>query len=202
MYSITYQVIHHLYGSKHLSVITPLPQQDHDFYALLKDIPRDSVVQCWFRMLHTLGNPTDLLYADIITNTPVFRQAVSTSDVTSQIQECIALLPNIFHCVMKGIAAQVCLFLAQELPTIDRHSSIVSHSSTRSSPGFRRKDNPRYQFYIPVPPPSTKQESFYVNITPDHHSPPLVGVEQPSKLEGIIGKPKGMLEYPLLVLYL
>ena len=196
MYSITYRVVYHLYGSKHLSLMAPLPAQDPDFFNLLKEMPQDAVMQSWFRMLHTLGNPLDLLYPDIITSTPGFRDSAAE---TSQISACVVLLPNIFHSVMKGVAAQVCLFLGQKLPKLERHSSFISrtdsHYSTGASPISRRKDNAsRSQFYLPSPnqQSSLKQkESFYMNINPDRKSPPLLGTEQYTTQEGIIGKPTG-----------
>ena len=70
MHSLTVKVISSLYGTKHLSIMAPLPKENLEFQSFVKDLPNDGAVQCWFRMLHTLGNPTDLLYSNLITNTP------------------------------------------------------------------------------------------------------------------------------------
>ena len=112
MYSITTRVVYHMYGPKHLSKMSPLPSQNSDYRNLLKAMPEDAVVQCWFRMLHTLGNPVDLLYSDIITSSPAFRDAAALN--SDHIASCVAILPNIFHNVMKGVSAQVCLFVGHK----------------------------------------------------------------------------------------
>lgn len=65
-------------------------------------------VQCWFRMLHTLGSPVDLLHQDIITGTQSFQGYISeTTPNDVLLQRCVSQLPLIFESVMKGIALQV-----------------------------------------------------------------------------------------------
>lgn len=197
MYSLTFKVILVLYGSKHLSIMTPLPPQDNDFYGLIKELSNDAAVQCWFRMLHTLGNPIDLLYPDIITGTPAFLQVTKESDAAPpDVQKCIAQLPVIFYSLMKGVSLQVNLFLGKKSPQIkEKRPSQTPRTMSRTSPSMRRKDPSKSQFYVPSPQQSPRppQDSFYVNIVPDRKSPPIAGMEIPlsRNIEGIIGKPKG-----------
>lgn len=198
MYSLTFKVISILYGSKHLSIMTPLPPQDNDFFGLIKELSNDAAVQCWFRMLHTLGNPIDLLYPDIITGTPAFLKVIKESDATPppDVQKCIAQLPGIFHSLMKGVSLQVNLFLGKKSPLIkEKRPSNTPRTMSRTSPSMRRKEPSKSQFYVPSPQQSPRgpQDSFYVNIVPDRRSPPIAGVEVPLSrgAEGIIGKPKG-----------
>lgn len=197
MYSITSKVVYHMYGPKHLSKMTPLPPQDADFRNCLNAMPEDAVMQSWFRMLHTLGNPVDLLYPDIITSGPAFREGTYE---TEQISSCVAVLPNIFHSVMKGISTQVSLFIGHHLPDENNtHLFPARSGSTTSSsavsPGFRRKDNntSRSQFFVPTPGqhPVSKKESFYMNINPDRKSSLVLGSELYSSRQGIVGKPTG-----------
>ena len=198
MYSITIRVVYHLYGPKHLSNMTPLPSQNSDYRNLLNAMPEDAVVQCWFRMLHTLGNPVDLLYSDIITSSPAFREAASLN--SDQIASCVAILPNIFHNVMKGLSAQVCLFMghkheAQFLPA----RSGSSFSSGGSSPGIRPKESSsRSQFYAPTPT-SNRKESFYMNFSPDNKRSFSHAPDNYSKTQGIIGKPTGQWSKPIII---
>ena len=194
MYSITSRVVYYLYGPKHLSRLTPLPPQDDDFRNLTNAIPEDAVMQCWFRMLHTLGNPVDLLYPDIITSGPAFRDAE-----TDHIGPSVALLPNIFHTTMKGILTQVSLFLGNRLPEPQRNVYSIRSGSTASttigsSPGVRRKEASRSQFYTPSPiqhPTVSKKESFYININPDKKASPFESEHYNSR-QGIIGRPTGL----------
>lgn len=199
MYSITCKVVSNLYGPKHLSKISPLPIQDQDFRTLLESMSDDAVVQCWFRLLHTLGNPVDLLYPEIITSGEAFRR-LSAPDI--DLFPSTSVLPNIFRTVMEGVSMQVSLFLGQRLPNSSTGNhpthriSTVSNTVTGGSPSMRRKDNPsRSQFYVPPPPPSHapagKKDSFYINITPDKKSPLGVGPESYNTRHGIVGKPSG-----------
>ncbi len=191
MYSITSRVVYYLYGPKHLSMMTPLPPQDDDFRNVTGAMPEDAVVQCWFRMLHTLGNPVDLLYPDIITSGSAFRDVE-----TDQISSSVSLLPNIFHKTMKGVLTQVSLFLGNRLPEPSMYifppRSGSSVSTIGTSPGVRRKESSRSQFYTPSPiqHPVSKKESFYININPDKKASPLES-EYYSSRQGIVGKPTG-----------
>ena len=151
MYSLTLAVIRHLYSPKYLAEVSAtLPSEEKDFKVFLEEMPKDCLVQSWFRLLHTLGNPVDLLYPNRLTSSPAFQKVATEFEKESRkhrhpppspIQGCLNLLPSIFHEVMKGVAALVYLFLAQELPeeeqmTLSARSGSVS-SSTPAPGGIR-----------------------------------------------------------------
>lgn len=160
MYSLTLRVVTHLYSPKYLEPIaSSLPREDKDFKAVLDELPHDALVQCWFRMLHTLGNPVDLSYPSKIASLPAFQQAIAEAEfdslrskhpTTSPVDECLNELPHIFHEAMKGVSTLVYLFLSQELSyeegTDNRELGSVTPvvSGLRASPLLRRsKDAPR-----------------------------------------------------------
>ena len=131
----------HLTRCRYLSdVSATLPSEEKDFKVFLEEMPKDCLVQSWFRLLHTLGNPVDLLYPDRLTSSPVFQKVMADFERESRkhrhpppspIQGCLNTLPSIFHEAMKGVAALVYLFLAQELPeeeqmTLSARSGSVS----------------------------------------------------------------------------
>lgn len=210
-YSLTLRVILILYGPKHIYYLSSLPREDSDYKMRVQELSEDGLVQCWFRMLHTLGNPVDLLYPDIITRTPAFQQASNevADYAASPIHSCISLLPQIFHLAMEGVATQVYLFLGQQLPGAgwrrgSKGTSVYS-SVSRGSPSTRRKDSTqtRSQFYVPTPQTQPRsgnnsQESFYVNVFPSSSSSPTPSQKANDKKklpsEGLRGKPLGKSE--------
>ena len=148
MYSLTLGVIRHLYSQRYLAEVSAtLPSEEKDFKVFLDDMPKDCLVQCWFRFLHTLGNPVDLLYPNRLTSSPAFQKGASDFERESRkhrhpppspIQGCINALPSIFHEAMKGVVALVYLFLAQELPEEEQMSLSArtgSVSSNAPAPG-------------------------------------------------------------------
>ena len=142
MYSLTLGVIRHLYSPKYLAdVFATLPSEERDFKVFLEEMPKDCLVQSWFRLLHTLGNPVDLLYPNRLSGSPAFQKVATEFEKESRkhrhpppspIQGCLSLLPGIFHEAMKGVAALVYLFLAQELPE-EEQMSLSARSGSMSS---------------------------------------------------------------------
>ena len=148
MYSVTIHVIAHLYTTQYLSQFTTLPEEDSDFKQIIADIPNDALVQCWFRMLHTLGNPVEISYPDKVASSPAFQKAAAECEerkvkpATTYLDD----LPKIFLEAMKGVATLVYLFLGHELPREEKVPSESSVPSTpipgsRSSPLARRRDS-------------------------------------------------------------
>ena len=147
-FSLTLHVIAHLYTPQYLSNLTTLPEEDVDFKHILADMPSDALVQCWFRMLHTLGNPVEISYPDVIANSPAFQKAAANFEERKlkPITSCLTDLPWIFYEAMKGVATLVYLFLGQELPREEKAPSESSVPSTpipgpRHSPLIRRRDS-------------------------------------------------------------
>ena len=82
---------------------------------MVSNLPDDALVQCWFRMLHTLGNPVEVSYASAIVNTPSFKQLAtelgSGGPESVSRHQCLEKLPSIFQEAMRGVATLVALFL-------------------------------------------------------------------------------------------
>jgi hypothetical protein len=75
----------------------------------------DRVVQCWFRFLHTLGNPVDLSRSLVIASTQQFLHAAITNDNASPYNfECLRHLPSIFYRAMRSVATLVDAFLGKQ----------------------------------------------------------------------------------------
>lgn len=123
-YTLTYQVITNLYTSDYLSDILPSNSRlDLDFRRLIAEMPYDVLVQCWYRMLHTLGNPVELSYPHILARLPAFQEHGLEGDGQLQrskqqphaTQSHLAALPRIYHELMRGVATLVYLFLGQDV---------------------------------------------------------------------------------------
>ncbi len=124
VYSLTLRVITHLYGPSYLSGIkNSLEKEDKDFKVIIDGMPNDVLVQCWFRMLHTIGNPVEVSYPSKILQSPAFQAAINEFDSSkhkhkahSPALTCLTELPKIFQEAMSGIAKLVYLFLAERMP--------------------------------------------------------------------------------------
>ena len=130
VYTLTYQVIANLYKEDYLSDIQPSNSRlDMDFKKIVLEMPYDVLVQCWYRVVHTLGNPVELAYPQIIAQLPAF-QAKGSSDALGRdggeqstvrskhhpvATPYLAALPRIYHELMRGVATLVYLFLGQDV---------------------------------------------------------------------------------------
>ncbi len=146
MYALTYHVISLLYTPKYLLGLTSLPERDLYYRQLPTDMSNDALVQCWFRMLHTLGNPVELAYPSKIASLPAFQKALSDAEKPPQrlstFTYCFSDLPGIFLECMRGVSTLVYLFLGQELPKEEPLPAESSLPSTpHPSPGPRRRDS-------------------------------------------------------------
>ena len=116
MYSLTLQVVVHLYSPRYLAHLHSHLQEDAEFSEILQSVPPDSLVQCWYRMLHTLGNPVQLAYLTTFTSLPAFQKTVS-----DPMDHLVPDLPLIFQEAMSGLARLVYLFLGQEQQREEPH---------------------------------------------------------------------------------
>ncbi len=140
VYTLTYHVISHLYTMNFLKDIVPSSHRlDDNFKHIIAEMPYDVLVQCWYRMLHTLGNPVELSYPRIITNSPAFQKYFTDREGGGEINRSKSqssttssanpggggaaadlgvdgnLLPLIYHELMRGVATLVYLFLGQDV---------------------------------------------------------------------------------------
>ena len=188
MMSLTKKVTLVLYGSKHYKEISgSITDVEKRFRFLLDGMPKDAVVQCWFRMLHTLKNPMDLLYQELITDTRGFKEVINEAELVAPgsssglLQSTKESLPKIFCSLMKGVTAQVFLFLGEKQEV---------HTPTTKGGAQQRKDSTAQ----PTSPQSASStnESYYINLSAEPSSTvPFTSQEEMPSSDGIIGKPKG-----------
>jgi len=111
MSSLTVRVVIQLYGPSNIP--GDLNDEHQDYAQSLTLLKSDTLVQCWYRMLHTLGNLVELSYPHVISLNPKFREAAIMEQQSKDGRhDCLKLLPNIFHQAMKGVATLVDLFLS------------------------------------------------------------------------------------------
>ncbi|CAG4955634.1 unnamed protein product [Parnassius apollo] len=93
-----------------------MPVGDEDANLVPADMSAEAVMQTWYRILHTIGNPVDLCRPHIISQTPEFLQYSMTAEEGARdpsAHPCLQALPSIFLKAMKGIAAHVDAFLGR-----------------------------------------------------------------------------------------
>ena len=146
MYSLTFKVVCHLFSPRYLDHLQVQLEEDSDYSLILQSVPSASLVQCWFRMLHTIGNPVELSYITTFSSLPAFQKVASESG--DQFAALPHDLPLIFHEAMKGVARMVYLFLGQEpqkkeesQPSVDTSSPATPISATPLS--HEPKEQPR-----------------------------------------------------------
>ncbi|XP_060804490.1 ral GTPase-activating protein subunit beta isoform X2 [Amyelois transitella] len=107
---LTARLLKHMYGP----LFPAMPISEEDAGLVPADMSAEAVMQSWYRILHTIGNPVDLCRPHLISQTPDFLQYSITSEEGARDPSqhpCLAALPAIFHKAMKGIAAHVDAFL-------------------------------------------------------------------------------------------
>ncbi|XP_045500989.1 ral GTPase-activating protein subunit beta isoform X1 [Colias croceus] len=105
---LTARLLKHMYGP--LFPVMPISEEDASLVPA--DMSAESVMQAWYRVLHTIGNPVDLCRPHLISHTPHFLQHAMRWEDGSQ-QACLNALPAIFHRAMLGLAAHVDAFLGR-----------------------------------------------------------------------------------------
>lgn len=137
VYTLTYHVICNLYTKSFMGDVQPSP--DANFGRLVQMMPHDVLVQCWYRVLHMLGNPVELSYPHIIAKLPAFQKHLSDSLQHQQQQQqrsskhhlhvtaqpYLASLPRIYYELMRGVATLVYLFLGQEISWTDWEEDVA-----------------------------------------------------------------------------
>ncbi|KAL4717214.1 hypothetical protein ACJJTC_017101 [Scirpophaga incertulas] len=103
---LTARLLRHLYGPHFPAPV--LGEEDANLVPA--DMSAEAVVQSWYRMLHTIGNPVDLCRPHLVSQTPEFLQYSYTAE-DNKPHPCLAALPAIFHRAMRGLAAHVDAFL-------------------------------------------------------------------------------------------
>ncbi|KAG7300496.1 hypothetical protein JYU34_016127 [Plutella xylostella] len=107
---LTARLLRHMYPP----LFPPVPVSEEDSTLIPPDMSADAVMQTWYRILHTIGNPVDLCRPHVISQTPDFLQYSITQEEGARDPSqhpCLQALPSIFHKAMKAIAAHVDAFL-------------------------------------------------------------------------------------------
>ncbi|KAM3960395.1 LOW QUALITY PROTEIN: ral GTPase-activating protein subunit beta-like [Aphomia sociella] len=107
---LTARLLKHMYGP----TFPAMPISEEDANLVPADMSAEAVMQSWYRMLHTIGNPVDLCRPHLISQTPDFLQYSMSGEAREPWQHpCLAALPGIFHKAMRGLAAHVDAFLGR-----------------------------------------------------------------------------------------
>ena len=139
--SLTKKVIQFMYGPSFPLPLVPTKKSDVRLPAKLAN---DCLIQCWFRILHIIGNPVDLCKKEVISATPRFKEfALESEEVISPgAHPCLKMLPQNFLQAMKGIAVLINAFLSITT-TVDepvKHIPIPAPTKSSSPPPAKRRD--------------------------------------------------------------
>jgi len=162
-YILTHKVVGSLYTENYLSEIQVSPvMMEKNYQKIIETMPYDISIQCWYRVLHMLGDPVELAYPNTIANLPAFkkfqdkegvaaagvgggnsgsvkpRPNPASSAATPLTQRCLANLHTIYHQLMRGVATLVYLFQGKDVSwgnweDINVMTHTVSHSTVRDS---------------------------------------------------------------------
>ena len=124
IYTLTFKVIGHLYTANYLHEIEPSPiRLDQNFLRIVEQMSYDIMVQCWYRILHILGDPVELAYPEGIANLPAFKKYALEREEGQRYrlpqlaptQASLAGLPLIYYELMRGVATLIYLFLGRDV---------------------------------------------------------------------------------------
>ncbi|KAL9952137.1 hypothetical protein ACROYT_G039347 [Oculina patagonica] len=139
--ALTKRVIQYMYGPNF--PLPTLPARKSDV-RLPANLGNECLIQCWFRILHIIGNPVDLCKKEIISDTPNFKEfALSSEDVISPAAHpCLKTLPQNFSQAMKGVAVLVNAFLTITTTVEEpvKHIPIPAPTKTASPPTAKKRD--------------------------------------------------------------
>ena len=114
MISLTKRVIGVLYSPGNCIFVS---DPKVDFGQSASRLAKDALVQCWFRMLHTIGNPVELSYPHMMAQSPAFQQVLSDEPAPTWTQPAaLDSLKDIFHSAMTCISQLVDMFLSVNPP--------------------------------------------------------------------------------------
>lgn len=139
--SLTKRVIQYMYGPSFPLPLVPTRKSD---VRLPASLANECLIQCWFRILHIIGNPVDLCKKEIIGDTPRFKEFALSSDevISPESHPCLKILPQNFSQAMKGIAVLVNSFLSITT-TVDepvKHIPIPAPTKSSSPTANKKRD--------------------------------------------------------------
>ncbi|CAA9993032.1 unnamed protein product [Nesidiocoris tenuis] len=110
-----------------------LTDYDSDHWNIPNEVTDETVVQSWFRFLHTIGSPVDLSRPQIISQTPKFLQYAMISDADPSSHPCLRVLPLNFLIAIKGVSNLVDAFLGISKSALISLGRTMSTSTTSSA---------------------------------------------------------------------
>ncbi|XP_064490063.1 ral GTPase-activating protein subunit beta-like isoform X2 [Ornithodoros turicata] len=145
---LTARMLRLMYGHHY-----PEVKMEDELHVLPAEMCQENVAQAWYRFLHVLGDPVDLCRPEVISQTPGFYSMLERNDtIVDPFQNpCLAVLPQIFHRAMAGIAMLVDAFLGiSHTAAEDEHqkqpsSHSASASSVSSTPSTAPTTTPPHQ---------------------------------------------------------
>lgn len=138
---LTKRVIQFLHGPSFPLPLVPTRKSDVQLPAKLAN---ECLIQCWFRILHIIGNPVELCKKELISGTPKFKEfALASEEVISpETHPCLKILPQNFLQAMKGVAVLVNAFLGvsttADIPV--KHIPIPAPTKSASPLTVKKRD--------------------------------------------------------------
>ena len=195
-YALTLRLVQHMSPNAYDINANQPSLQKNFLNAILDDMNEETLKQCWYRFLHSIGNPVDLCSPEIISKTDKFYHSACASEnvVDPRQHPCLNNLPHIFYRAMKGLSILVDTFLgipvAMEEIDTDIYKSSTSLALSASS-----------SFQPPATPPEKRKPTFPLTI----NKAPNKGIAsaknlQLSKVEPV-ANPLPTITYPSLPEY-
>lgn len=186
--SLTKRVIQYLYGAKFpLPLVTARKNDVH----MPANLVNECLIQCWFRILHIIGNPVDLCKKEVISATPKFKEfALASEEVISpEKHPCLQTLPQNFLQAMKGIAILVNAFLSTTT-TFDepvKYTPIPAPIKSSSPISAKKRDHKALSIGVALGLSDQTGLITRSQTVPARHSsgPPSAGVLQKAELSSV-----------------
>ena len=131
MISLTKMVIRLLYGPDNC---TSIRDPKSAYAESVKRLSSDALVQCWFRMLHTIGNPVELSYPLVLERSTAFQHHRSQNPSKGPSSHpCLENLKDIFHEAMLCVSNLVDMFLSVNPVYQEKPKPPVRESSSQQN---------------------------------------------------------------------
>ena len=128
MHLLTSKVLNILFGPGY-SQNYEQKSQDLEPVILPNNLTNEITVQCWFRFLHSIGNPVALTKVEELTRTEYFMKYNLIHGGAIDTHPCLKSLPDSFHRAMKGVSSLVDMFLG--VSVIDNKRMVTSQPFNR-----------------------------------------------------------------------
>ncbi|CAG2112200.1 unnamed protein product, partial [Medioppia subpectinata] len=158
-YSLTMRLVKHMSPNTYDINANSPTHNKNTLNEILDEMNEESLKQCWYRFLHTIGNPVDLCSPEIISKTDRFYHSACASEnvVDPRQHPCLNNLPHIFYKAMKGLSILVDTFLGipvtvEEIDadmyksTTSLTLSAASSTQTPPTPPEKRRDFARFNY--------------------------------------------------------